>query len=119
MATRDVVEGYLRCLKQGKGWESFLADAMTFTSFTSPPRRVEGKAAYLEATRRFYSMVKAVEVNGVLVEGDEACALTHYELQPPQGGVPAFTSDVAEIFGVRDGKIESFDIYFDSAPFPR
>jgi ketosteroid isomerase-like protein len=117
MATRDAVEGYLRCVKQGKGWESFLADAMAFTSFTSPPRRVEGKAAYLEATRRFYSMVKAVEVKGVLVEGDKACALTRYELQPPQGA--AFTSDVAEIFGVRDGKIESFDIYFDSAPFPR
>ena len=117
MATRDVVEGYLGCLKQGKGWESFLADAMTFTSFTTPPRRVEGKAAYLEATRRFYSMVKAVEVKGVLVEGDEACALTHYELQPPHGA--PFTSDVAEIFGVREGKIESFDIYFDSAPFPR
>ena len=31
----------------------------------------------------------------------------------------AFTSDVAEIFSVRNGKIDSFAIYFDSAPRPR
>jgi ketosteroid isomerase-like protein len=40
-----------------------------------------------------------------------------YELQPPVG--PAFSSDVAEIFGVQDGKITSFEIYFDSAPFAK
>lgn len=32
---------------------------------------------------------------------------------------PAFGSDVAEVFGVRDGRITSFDIYFDSSPFPK
>jgi hypothetical protein len=30
-----------------------------------------------------------------------------------------FGSDVAEVFGVLDGKIASFDIYFDSSPFPK
>jgi hypothetical protein len=30
-----------------------------------------------------------------------------------------FVSDVAEVFRVRDGRIESLEIYFDSAPFPR
>ena len=48
---------------------------------------------------------------------DEACALTRYQLQPPAG--PVFGSDVAEVFGVRDGKISSLDIYFDSSPFPK
>ena len=117
MTTRDAVEGYFGCLKQNKGWESFLADAMIFTSFTSPVKRVTGKAAYLEATRRFYSMITAVEVTRLLVDGENACAPTHYELQPPVG--PSFASDVAEIFVVRDGKIESFGIYFDSSPFPK
>ena len=51
------------------------------------------------------------------VDGDKACALTRYQLQRP--GSPAFESNVAEIFRVRDGKIVSFDIYFDSAPFPK
>ena len=53
----------------------------------------------------------------MIVEGTRACALTRYRLQRPGG--PAFDSDVAEVFGVRDGKISSLDIYFDSAPFPK
>ena len=62
-------------------------------------------------------MIAAFEVRDLLVGGEKVCALTRYELQPPQGS--AFQSDVAEVFGVRDGKIVSFDIYFDSAPFPK
>jgi ketosteroid isomerase-like protein len=62
-------------------------------------------------------MITALEVRDLLVDGHKACALTRYELQPPAG--PAFASDVAEVFEVRDDKISSFDIYFDSSPFPK
>lgn len=117
MTTRETVAGYFSSLRQRKGWESLLSDDMTFTSFTSPIKRVSGRAAYLESTRRFYSMIMALEVKEVMVDGDRACALTRYELQPPGGA--AFCSDVAEVFGVRDGRITSLDIYFDSSPFPK
>jgi len=117
MTTREAVQGYFSCLKQKKGWESFLSDDMTFTSFVSPIRRVRGKAAFLEGTKRFYSMIATIEVKDLIVEGQKACALTHYELQPPGGR--AFDSDVAEVFAVREGRINSFDIYFDSLPFPK
>lgn len=117
MTTRDTVQGYFASLRQKKGWESFLSDDMTFTSFTSPIKRVSGRAAYLESTKRFYSMITAFEVRDLLVDGQKACALTQYQLQPPEG--PGFTSDVAEVFEVRDGKIGSFAIYFDSSPFPK
>jgi hypothetical protein len=62
-------------------------------------------------------MIRSLELRELLVEHDRACALTTYQLQPPTG--PAFTSDVAEVFAVRDGKISSLDIYFDSSPFPK
>jgi len=62
-------------------------------------------------------MITAVKVKDLIVDGDRACALTQYDLQPPEG--PAFHSHVAEVFKVRDGKIASLDIYFDSAPFPK
>jgi len=117
MTTRDTIQGYFNRLKQKNGWESFLSEDMTFTSFTSPIKRVSGKVAYLESTKRFYSMITAFEVRDLLVDGRKACALTHYELKPPVG--PGITSDVAEVFGVRDGAITSFDIYFDSSPFPK
>lgn len=117
MTTKDTIESYINSLNQKHGWESFLADDMTFTSFTSPVKRVSGRAAYLDATKRFYGMIVGLEIRELLVDGNKACALTHYELQAPSGA--AFASDVAEVFGVRDGKITSFDIYFDSSPFPK
>jgi ketosteroid isomerase-like protein len=118
MNTRETIERYFDQLKHKSGWESLLADDVTFTSFTIPNKRVEGKTAYVQATKRFYSTIVRFEVRDLMVDGDRACALTHYDLQPPNGG-PAFQSDVAEIFSVNDGKIASLGIYFDSAPFPK
>jgi ketosteroid isomerase-like protein len=115
--TKAVVQDYFKALQQKAGWEVFLADDMGFTSFASPPKRLSGKGAYLESTKRFFSMVSSVEVRSMIVEGATACALTRYRLQPPRGA--AFESDVAEIFTVRDGKIDSFGIYFDASPFPK
>jgi hypothetical protein len=37
----------------------------------------------------------------------------------PPNGSAAFESDVAELFTVRDGRIESFTICFDTAPYPK
>jgi ketosteroid isomerase-like protein len=117
MTTKDTVQGYFSRLKQRQGWEAFLADDVVFTSFTSPVKRVIGKAAFLESTKRFYSTIASVDIRDLVVDGDKACVLTSYGLQFPGG--QSITSDVAEIFAVRDGKIRSFDIYFDSAPFPK
>lgn len=117
MTTKDTIQGYFNSLKQKKEWESFLSDDMTFTSFTSPIKQVSGKDAYIESTKRFYSMVISVEVRDLMIAGEKACALTRYELQPPTGNT--FVSDVAELFTVKNGKIDSFAIYFDSSPFPK
>ena len=117
MTTKDTVQSYFESLKRKTGWEAFLADDMAFTRFTSPIKHVMGKGAYLEATKRFFSMIKTLEVKAILVDGERACALTRYELQGPGGAT--FESQVAEVFEVSDGKIKSLDIYFDSAPFPK
>ena len=117
MSTAQIVRDYLAALGGRQGWESFLAEDLAFTSHASPGRQVSGKEAYLASTRRFFSMISSVEVSNVIVQGAQACALTRYELRPPAGA--AFHSDVAEVFTVKDGRIASLDIYFDSAPFPK
>jgi ketosteroid isomerase-like protein len=117
MTTRETLQAYFSSLELKKDWQSFLADDMTFTSLTSPIKQARGRAAYIESTKRFYSMITALKVKELLIDGERACALTHYDLQPPSG--QRFGSDVAEVFGVRAGKITSFDIYFDTAPFPK
>ncbi len=116
MNTRETIEEYFRMLAAGSEWESLLSREMVFTSFTSPVREVVGRDAFLEATRRFYSMIRRVDVHILIADGTTACATTTYRLQPPSGEV--FTSDVAEIFEVAAGEITSLSIYFDSAPFP-
>jgi ketosteroid isomerase-like protein len=117
MTTKDTIDGYFRSLEKKNGWEVFLSDGMVFTSFTSPMRQITGKNPFLEATKRFYSMIRSVKVRDLVIDGEKACALTRYELQPPTGS--AFASDVAELFTVENGKIDSFSIYFDSAPYPK
>jgi len=117
MTTKEVIQAYFDSLKQKSSWAAFLADRMAFTSFATPIKHVTGKNAYLESTSRFFSMITAVEVKDLIVDGDRVCALTRYELQPPGG--PAIESHVAEAFKVKDEKISSLEIYFDSAPFPR
>ncbi|HEY7162370.1 MAG TPA: nuclear transport factor 2 family protein [Acidobacteriota bacterium] len=117
MATTETIQGYFNSLKKKGDWQSFLADDITFTSYTSPVRRLAGKDAYLEATNRFYSSIVSMEVRDIMVDDERALALTHYDLKHPSGNT--FSSDVAEIFTVKNGKIKTFEIYFDSAPFPK
>ena len=117
MTERETIEGYFRSLARKDGWERCLADDLAFTSRVSPMKQVSGRAAFLESTRGFYGMIASLEVRDVIVDGHRACVTTRYQLQPPAG--PAFTSDVAELFEVRDGLIRSLEIYFDPTPFPR
>ena len=117
MTTKNIIQRYFDSLNKKLGWETFLADEMTFTSFSAPIKQVTGKGAYLEATKRFFSMITAVELRDMIVEGDKTCALTRYVLQGTGGRT--FDSHVAEVFTVRNGKISSLEIYFDSAPFPK
>jgi len=114
----SVVREYFDRLSRRDGWDQTLADSLAFTSFTSPVKRVTGRDAYLTATKRFYSSIGSVELRDLTVSGDKAYALTHYVIRPPNGA-PPFDTDVAEIFHVRDGRIDALDIYFDSAPFPK
>ena len=118
MNTRATIERYYDTLRNKAEWERLFADDVTFTSFTSPSRQIKDRNAFVEGTKRFYSMIVSFELRDLIVDGDKACGLTRYELQPPTGS-PRFSSDVAEIFTVKDGKITSFAIYFDTAPYPK
>ncbi len=117
MTTAEVVRQYLDGVAQRSGWEALLADGVTFTSRTSPEKELVGREACLVATRRFYSTVVSMRVRDLIVDGDRACALTHYELRAPGGA--SFASDVAEIFTVKNGRVEALAIYFDTAPYPK
>jgi ketosteroid isomerase-like protein len=116
--TRETIESYFAALRQRQGWQDLLADDMVFTSFTSPVRELRGRDAYLPGTKRFYDGIQSFELRELMVDGDRAVALTRYEIKAP-GDRPPFSSDVAEVYRVREAKIVSFGIYFDTAPYPK
>lgn len=107
---------YFQNLGERADWSSLLAQDMTFTSFTNPSKRVNGRAAYLGATKRLYASVQSVALTDLFSDGSKACALTHYKLRGPNGD---FESDFAEVFEIRDGRIFSFGISFDTARVPK
>jgi len=117
-STKDTVVEYFKRLQLRTDWQSLLADDMMFTSRTSPARQLMGRDAYVSGTSRFFSMIVDSQVLDLIVDGEKACALTRYRLQPPGGGA-TFESDVAEVFSVNDGAITALTIYFDSAPYPK
>jgi len=118
MTTLETIDRFFEALARRSGWETFFADDVSFTSYTSPVKRLPGRTATLQAASRFYSMAERLELLELLVDGDRACARTRYHVRPPSGASP-FDSDVAELFTVRDGQITEFAIYFDTAPYPR
>jgi|GEM_PF-3556434 len=112
MSTRDIIQRYLDGLNKKEGWESLISEQMTFNG---PGTRSKGKAAYVEAMKALLRAVKSAQVNRLIIEADSACVISHYELVSPKGSRAGF--DIAEIFVIKDEKIESSSVYFHIAAF--
>src|SRR6185312_11661915 len=83
MTTRETIERYFDFVKARGDWPSLFSATATFTSFASPVRQIPGRDAFVKATAGFYGMIREVRVRDLLVDGERACALTHYRLEPP------------------------------------
>lgn len=118
MSTRETIERYLAALREHGDWQDLFASETRFTSFTAPVRELNGRDSFVEGTKRFYGSIESLDVRQLIVDGDTAVVLTRYVIRAP-GDEPSFKSDVAEVFRVRDSKIVSFGIYFDTAPYPK
>ena len=113
MTTRETIQKYFGAI-HGGGWESFLADDFVFIN-SNLDRAVHSKAAYLEGAGRFFASTTMVEVKQLIVDGNDACAIARYQVRSPRGQTSR--CDVAEVLSVRDGKIASNAIFFDTAAF--
>lgn len=111
IGTEDTIRMYFERLFAG-GWEALIADDIVFTS---PSGVTHGKAAYVAGTNGFKRVAKSVDVQQLIVDGDSAVAVTRYQLQSPKGNVA--NCDTIEVLSVRDGKISSSRICFDTAAF--
>ena len=110
--TREIIQQYFDLISQKGDWQSLIADKMTFTSVG---KITYTKDAYIEATNRFLQVVTSLKINEFIVENDKACITVEYRLQSPTGNTSS--CEVAEVLMVKDGKIYSSCIFFDTASF--
>ncbi|MFZ0452254.1 MAG: nuclear transport factor 2 family protein [Ignavibacteriaceae bacterium] len=116
MNTKELLDIYYKGFAEKSGWEDVIADDFKFTggdmTKTDP---VIGKSAYIEVIKRFSKLFKSMRVKEMIVEGEQACVIGNYDYEFPGG--KKINGDVAEIWEVKNGKLGSLTIFFDTLSF--
>lgn len=116
MNTKELLDIYYKGFAEKSGWEEVIADDFKFIggdmTKTTP---VFGKSAYIEVINRFSKLFKSMRVKEMIVEGELACVIGNYDYEFPGG--KKINGDVAEIWKVKNGKLDSLTIFFDTLSF--
>ncbi len=116
MTTKELLDTYYKGFAQKGNWDSVLSEDFKFTggdmTKTTP---VTGRAAYVEVIKRFSRLFTHMRVKQMIIEGDTACVTGNYDYVFPNG--KSINGDVAEIWKVKDGKLDSLTIFFDTLTF--
>ena len=111
-STKEVLRRYYDAISEKGDWSSFIADKITFTG---PGQITYTKEEYVESIASFLQFVKSLKINEFIVEDNKACITVEYSLESPTGKTSS--CEVAEVLMVRDDKIYSSCIFFDTASF--
>lgn len=118
MKTKELLEVYYHGLTQKNGWESVIADDFKFIGGDMTKREpVVGKAAYADILQRFGRLFQNMRITEMYVKDDSAFVLANYDYIFPSG--KAVNGDVAELWKVKDGKLDELTIYFDTLSFEK
>jgi len=78
---------------------------------------IVGKGAYIEIIKRFSRTFQAMRVKEMIIEGENACVIGNYDYKFPNG--VSINGDVSEIWKVKNGKLDSLTVFFDSLTFDK
>jgi hypothetical protein len=111
--TRKTVEAYFNAWTSKRTAEAYalLADHL---EFNGPNARFQSAAEFKPGLEGFAALTKWAKVVDLLVDGDRAALLYDCELPAPAGVVR-----ISSFFRVENGKICSYDTWFDAEPFRR
>jgi ketosteroid isomerase-like protein len=114
--TRQLLEIYYKGFAEKANWESVIADDFEYVGGDmSNIRSVVGKQAYIEIIKRFSQRFEAMSVKQMIIEGDRASVIGNYDFQFPNGY--KINGNVAEFWTVKNGKLQSLTLYFDTLTF--
>jgi ketosteroid isomerase-like protein len=114
--TKELLNLYYKGFASKEGWDSVISEDFKFIggdmTNTTP---ATGKQAYIDVINRFSRLFKSMRVKEMIVEEDRACVIGNYDYEFPGG--KKINGDVAEIWKVKNGKLDSLTIFFDTLSF--
>jgi len=116
LKTKELLNLYYKGFAEKKDWENTLSEDFKFVGgdMTNTTPTI-GKQAYIEIIKRFSQLFKSMRLKEMIVEGDQACVIGNYDYEFPGG--KNINGDVAEIWKVKNGKLDSLTIFFDTLTF--
>ncbi len=112
----DLLNVYYEGLNGGKDWVFVLSDDFRFLegdmTKTDP---LVGSNSYVEVIKRFSKLFTSVRIKEMIVEGNKAFVLANYDFVFPGG--KRINGDVAEIWEIKEGKLDMLTIFFDTDSF--
>ncbi len=116
METKDLLDFYYKNFAKKTGWEEVIADDFRFVGGDMTKQEpIVGKQAYIEVIKRFGRTFTDMRVKQVFASSDGAFVLANYDFKFPSG--VSINGNVAELWTVKDGKLGSLTIFFDTANF--
>lgn len=116
VTTKELLEIYYKGLAQKKDWDSVIADDFKFVGGDmTKPVPIEGKGAYIEILKRFSQLFTTMRVKEMIIEKDRAYVTANYDYVFPNG--KSFNGNVAEIWKVKNDKLDTLTIFFDTLTF--
>jgi ketosteroid isomerase-like protein len=80
--------------------------------FKAPMQELKGRDAYVEATRRVFTLLDRVDVRATFVSGERAVLIYDFVCRQPIG-----VSSTAEMVRFQNGLIRDTELFFDARPF--
>lgn len=116
MTTKELLETYYEGFAQKQGWEKVISDDFKFVggdmTETDP---VIGKQAYIDIIKSFSQLFQNMRVKEMIIDGNKACVIGNYDYVFPNG--KSINGDVAEIWKIKNGKLDALTIFFDTLTF--
>jgi ketosteroid isomerase-like protein len=115
MAAADIIQHFYEGLAEHTdAWQRDLADDVVFAD-ASKRLHAEGRDAFIQSFTGFLRAVERVQLQQLIVDGNNAAAVVSYDYVSPTG--EKLHQDDAEVWQIVDGKIAALTIYFDITEF--
>jgi ketosteroid isomerase-like protein len=116
MTINELLDTYYKGFAQKANWEGVIADNFQFIGGDmTKPEPIVGKEAYIQVIKRFSQLFQSMKVKEMIIQGDKACVIGNYDYLFPNG--QKINGNVAEVWTVKNEKLQSLTIYFDTLTF--